>query len=715
MLRDSRLLVSDCNTLYLTDQLKEHYKIRYDKHEIHIVEGKKVILKEMPLKEFAVQLRIVHHLSTVTEFSDEMRMYLENLKASTGDNVKISELVDHTDRVTFVRGIAGMGKSVLAKQLTILWAKGDLDDKFRCCIMVECREINHYHTTKRNDGKTHEIFENFLKENFNYDLGDGEGILFVVDGLDELFDINEDDSIIGQLLNMSLSKYSRSKIIITGRPHIEKKLRKHGKQHMGGLREVEIQGLSERQIDDYICKFPSLQADSSFIKKSKESSACNLSILHCPQFLNTFCCVAILKEGKALENEAELYPWMIYLLLRQHGARYPNESRFPKCFEKYSELLRFLSNICHELLTENKIIIERKIKKDIKERIPGIEADKENFIKSLFVDVSDNQIEAYPFKHLSLMEFLAALHICSKGEELMDTVKKYLEKGFIDVVTFVCRLIAGLSSSAIIKEILEKVSNLQTIDTKSFLKKLLAVLKESRLDNDTKFKRYIDFIAYFLTEDFQHKDAILSMTSSIEYEIAFLKDTSDAILLNSIAHICKHLDEVCSCNGDEIRRAFNKFSIKELDIQDLQRIESVKYLNIEWIVLRLIKTDLITVRSNLEKGIFGGCRRLSLVDCQLMGINSTEQEGGGQSYALSLMGLGITRCSMTMESFNDICELGMSSESFYLRGLEIGCDWWMVLAKKVAERNTNGSLLLKKLGIESCSSSMTMETGNWVC
>ena len=110
-------------------------------------------------------------------------------------------------------------------------------------------------------------------------------------------------------------------------------------------------------------------------------------------------------------------------------------------FKEFSQTLLTLSEVCHNLLTENKIIFEG----NITSLLGNIGKDKE-FVASLFVDVSDNITEKYQFKHLSLMEFLSALYICKQDmENLMEIIKDNLEKGFIDVVSFVCRLLSGFS------------------------------------------------------------------------------------------------------------------------------------------------------------------------------------------------------------------------------------------------------------------------------
>ena len=632
-----------------------------------------------------------------------MRTHLENLRRFTDDQIDISQLIEKESRVTFICGIAGMGKSVLAKQLTLKWANDKIYQEFDCCIMIECRDINYIRSTKGENWKKHEIFDKVLKERFNYDLGDGKGILFILDGMDELSDIHEDDSIIGQLLHQSCSKYGMSKIIITGRPHIENKLRKHGRP-IGGLRKVEIQGLIKKQIDKYIDNFSSVQGNISYIRDSKKLSERSLAILHIPQFLNTFCCVAILREGKAIENEAELYPWTLYLLLRQHGSKKENEERFPICFERYSNLLQFISKICHELLNENKVIIELELKDRIQEMIPKNESE-ENFINGLFVDASDNEREMYQFKHLSLMEFLAALHICSNISNWMGTVKEYLKKGYIEVASHFCRLIAGISSSSIITVLLKKVSKLTDFDKKLFLKSIIAILNESEIDEETKFKRSTDFITYFVTKDFGYKQELLAIISTLHYSTLFLSDTSDMILVRSISHICNHLSKECGCTDDEIRKAFKNFYIDEFDVQDMENLESVKYLNVSWIILR--KTGVSAVRSILEDGMLGNCKSLSIVQCNLVDDQEGESDLQGQTSVRMLDGLGISRCTLTKESFNDVCELGLVSKKFFLRALEIESDWWMILIGKIIEEKANGSLQLKELYIESCSTILT--------
>ena len=681
--------------LILKGNLKDTYKDQYEKHHIHVVDNRRrIVPMEVKIGVFAVKLKISHDKTPEGEFRDEMRRHLKNLSYYMGDDINISQLIDENNRVTFVRGIAGMGKSVLAKQLTYGWANDTMYTNFKLCIMFECRDLNYFQGTEGAKFEKHEVFQEFLKARFNFNLLDSEGILFVVDGLDELYDINTNDSIIRQLVNMSYSKYRKSKIIITGRPHVEEKLVQLGNE-MGGLRRLEIQGLNDEQIDDYISKFFSLQDNTSAINRAKNLSKRNLPILHVPQFLNSFCCVAILTNGEGVQNEAELYSWTLYLLLKQHSAdklRSSNKT-VSDIIKEYSRSLLTLSKVCHNLLNENKIIFEGKIESIF----DGTEAGK-SFIESLFVDVSDNRQARFQFKHLSLMEFLAALFICN-SKNPFKVIKENLEKGFIEVVSFACRLIAGFSSEGIIQEFLNGAT---LPEIKPFLKKIIKLLNRSELDVGTKFKRSITFMSYFLSNNFKDKKVIISFTAQLHF-----KGRLDVMDSYNLVTICNYLVRDCRCEEGEVRMAFKNVHITQFYVNELKHLNCVKYMDVDQIWLCNLNTSINAVRSTLKESVFGKCKELAIRDCRLSDEDEIDKRSITPDEALE--GLAILRCKLNAKSFKNICVLGILSEQFSLWELDIRGFWWETLASKVEERNINGDLNLRFLEIFNCTTKLTEE------
>ena len=624
-----------------------------------------------------------------------MRRYLENLKNFTSDDFDISELNDKDSRVTFIRGVAGMGKSVLAKQLTVWWANGDMYTNFKLCIMFQCRDLNFFQRSKGANLEKHEVFGEFLKSICNFELGDGEGILFVVDGLDELYDINTSESIIAQLVDLGVSKFINSKIVITGRPHVEEKLVEHGNE-MGGLQTVQIQGLNDDQIDEYISKFSSLQDNITAINKSKEASKRSLPILHVPQFLNAFCCVAILTAGKAIHNEAELYSWTVYLLLLEHANKSGSLNKtVSEIFKEYSEALMALSKLCHKLLNENKIIFEG----DVESLVKNIKTGK-NFIKSLFIDVSDNLQRKFEFQHLSVMEFFAALFICN-NESPKKIIEENLEKGFIEVVSFACRLIAGVSSDGIIKDILTN-SSLPTAE--SFLNDVIKLLNESRLDEETKFERSIAFLSFFLNKNFKDKELILSFIKQLRF-----RGYSFISYSNNLLSICNHLFEMCACNENDIRLAFANVRIKWFEIDDLNSLQCVKYLDVERINLRDCKFTVNDFVKQLnENELAGKGENVWLFGCKL---DDVEEVDINDIPSYRVLGwLAVWDCKLNASSFQNICELGVLCKAFTLLSQEIkSIDWWEALVIKIEKRKKHGELKLRDFDITNHAGTLITE------
>ena len=688
------------HVIYLSDKLKNAYKDLYKKHEIHSVDDDRIVLKEKDVCEFAVKLKIGCDCRSRGTFQDEAKRYLDNIGDVTGDDIDISTLIDDEHRVTFIRGIAGMGKSVLAKQLTYGWANDDIYKSFRMCVMFECRDLNYFMDHEGAELNKHEILHEFLASKVNYDLGDGEGVLVIVDGLDELFDINEKDSIIWQLLCRKI--YPMSKVILTGRPHIEFKLNDHS--NVGGLKTVEIQGLTNEQINLYVEKFSKREDHTVDINKSRGAS--NVPIIHVPQFLNTLCCIAILLKGQAISNSAELYCWTVFLLLKQHADKDGSSRKMAsEVFREFSQPLSTLSEVCYYLLTKNKIIFEGSIES----RLGDIGKDKE-FVESLFVDVSDNITEKYQFKHLSLMEFLSALYMCKQDwEHLMKVIKDHLKEGFIEVVSFVCRLLSGFSYEGIIKEMLKNGVGLkEEVNEKQLLDDVIDLLDKCELYASTKLSRSFEIITFFLNKNFTDKKSIMSIIRKCHGD-QFL---SYELTTSNICLICRHL-ESCGWKEDDIRLAFANVQfvrisvsmIEQLDVVTVKKRFRIGYGGIEF---KGMKTTVNALRDKFKGGDQTGYSgSVVTIECEFM----DEEVNGRCSNDRQLEGLRILRgCQIkTMQSFLNICDWGMSCKEFMLRELDINNEWWERMVEMMEERQWKGALKMEELKTYKCSTRMNTD------
>ena len=675
------------------------YKVRYEKHQIHIVDSNgRIDLREIKLEEFAVKLKICQDESPKGNFRDEMRRFLDKVKNFEDSDCEISMLLDKDTRVTFIRGIAGMGKSVLAKQVAYGWANGIMYKEFRLCIMFECREVNYFQDSKGDAVKKHELLEEFLKLKFNLDLGVGEGILFVVDGLDELFDIQNEDSIIGQLVNLNSSKYSRSKIIITGRPHVEHKLKKLGNE-MGGLQKLEILGLNNEEIAKYALKFATLQGSFEAINTPLPTGDLE-SLLHVPQFLNTFFCVSVLTRGKIVQDSAELYCWTIYLLLKQHDAHRHGslKTQVAEIFKEYSKSLLTICEVCHNLLNENKIIFEGNVKDLIQDSEAG-----SSFIESLFVDVPDNFTKRYQFKHLSLMEFLAALHICSNINSYIEAIQENVSKGHTEVIMFVCVLISGFTADGIIQECLKNTTGITKINQNRFLKKVIRAFTKSNLDDEVKFLTCMEILQHFVKKSMVNAYSLL--VSIREIKFARIVGPLECIQISDyIITLCNHLLNVCK-REDDIQEAFSNIAFPVLYVRELKDVKCIKYLRtMGGVTVCGITTDVTDIALKLTESVVGECKAFNFEYCTLEDDEKLDIELLASIAEISY--LHIEKCNMDFIGFDNICDVGMLSERFVIDDLEVEEEWWVTLSDKIEEITTHGTCKVTELSVKRCSTNI---------
>ena len=642
-----------------------------------------------------MKLKVSYGKQHEDTFQDEARRQYASFKClKDDDDVEFSELLCNDNRVTFVRGIAGMGKSVLAKQLTLEWANDLLYPEFRLCIMFECRDINHFRATEGANLREHELLEKFIKRKFSYDLGGGDGVLFVIDGLDEL---HNDDSTILQLINLRCSKYMGSKIVLTGRPHVESKLDEYG--DMGGSQTVEIQMLDGKQIEEYISKFPFPKGVSVSIGNAKDSSQRYFQILHIPQFLNTFCCVASLLKGNPIRNISQLYCWTIYLLLKQHAPRQVPRKRtlVSDIFNKYSKELMILSSVCHKLLNENKIIL---LKEEMKSLL-GECRKRSDFIEGLFVDVSQDLVAKYQFKHLTIMEFLSALHICSI-EDRMGVIERNLQKGFIDVVIFVCQLLSGYRREGIINKMLKpNTEKFDGIDAAVFCNGVLNLLQKSKLDRRTILSASLDIIVSFLHEDVNDKRFFVSCLKTLQINglSLYIEDSK------KLYEIIEHLSKICRCDYSELQEALQDPAVDWFDVNELDTIKCLRYFKqINTITLNDMKLTLTSARQKIQSFGYGKCKKLSINTCEL------EKDDTEYSiYDSNLDRLTLFKCRLKEPSILvNAVHWAISSSSckgLELVYIEIDEAWWEKLVVTIEEegRDTDGHVTLNWMSIVFCA------------
>ena len=429
----------------------------YSKHPVFMRDSlSRIALLEQEIEDFAVKLTIRHDSPPEESFRGEIGQYLDALKCSSAYDLELHDLFDKEYRVTFIRGIAGIGKTVLSMQLIHSWVNNELfQDKLLC--FFECRDFNEFLAREGANLTTDEAFIAFSLEAFGFELGDGEDILFVVDGLDELVNIHTSNTIIKDLLCRKI--FGHSKIIITGRPQVESTLKTLiGEGH---FQKFEIQGLSDHQIEEYVKKFNSLNSEDVVItKNANDSSIPYLPILHVPQFLHTFCCVSKLLQENNIGSTAELYCWTYYLLLKQHADKKTQGLDLASnLFSENSGDLLILSRISHMLLMKDTIYF-KPCDFEFAEIRRLSEPAKCIFIKDMLDDDLGNGKRCC-FAHLTLMEFLSAVYLVTNQKWIKDGEMKQLGLQLVDGCRYDGMVKALMSTLCDVTRVLEFAIDMQ--------------------------------------------------------------------------------------------------------------------------------------------------------------------------------------------------------------------------------------------------------------
>jgi len=668
-------------------------------------------MEAVDIDDFAVKLKISKTRPAAETFRDETRRYFENLKSMTGKDIELNELLNHDKRITLVNGISAIGKSVLMKKLAFSWANKKIYTQFKLCIVMECRELNRFFANEVALLNKHDIFSEFLKTKFEYDLGGGVSTLIVLDGVDELWDVTSDDSVIWQLLDVKCTKYPMSKIILTGRPHVEGKLDRKDKD-TGGMQRFEIQGLNDMHVKDYVKKFSPCKKDIENINRTIDSSEQCTHIISIPGFLNTLSCVAILSNGETLKNVAELYVWLLYVILKELVEKKPPSQKL--CFEifkEYSSELGALCEICHQLLSENKIIFEGDVKSQLLKCGNGAE-----FIEGLFADISDCRTKKYQFKHLTIIEFLSAVHV-SRRKNRMEIIEHNLKTGFYQVVIFCCQLIGGYKYDGIIKDMFGNDEKLKEITVEHFLPRVLEYLGQG-INHELKgyeqqqqqlehlFKLANDIIMCFTNEDVSNKNFIISTVKTLDYEMDRLYSES----MRRVSDLCGQLSSAFKCNEEELKDTFEHLHVKSVDVEDINALACVKYLpNVERIVLLRMKID-NSFRIREEANVVANCKEVGILMCELADDEIVENMAMKDH---QLNRLEIFGCKVNKYSFINVCNWALASVTiFYLYDIRnIEHSWWGELVDVIqnAKENNNLSLALRELQIKDCAQRMSKE------
>ena len=405
--------------------------------------------------QIIVDVALVHTSSTGHEWMKCDKEYHLRTYTKTSESITYSNILNNTDTFVLLRGIAGIGKTVLLDTLQLMWAKNEIwngrDDQpdIRHVFRFNCRALNLI----QKDLSAKQLFQwscpKFFKSKTFADVDqfkciDPEKLILILDGLDEFKDLRSfyhpsymfldehTEGKIGEVLAYIFDKdkgcFPGHKAILAGRPDAIRTVRStYGRQYC--VKEIDVVGFSDNSVKQYI---NNISGNDTLLRDTllgKIDDSYNLKAMsHVPVYLWIIC--AIFKENRDLtgpKTVTELYVWAFGVFLREH---FKNQSVLPPSISKdftstriqdlfkYKEvhdIVNVLSLCSYKMLLAGKVVFTENEMSSVMEQanisehcVSAIITEESGFITKEYDD-ADSIV--YQFKHLTLHEFFAAIFL----------------------------------------------------------------------------------------------------------------------------------------------------------------------------------------------------------------------------------------------------------------------------------------------------------------
>ena len=313
-----------------------------------------------------------------------------------------------------VEGSPGIGKSVLLKQISYLWASNTLLTKSDFLFLLHLRDPT-VQQMKSLECLVHHLYK-YEKEAQQIVLScvahllqdGGKSVTILLDGYDELPADLRQNSFIARLLQHEV--LPASTIVVSSRPHVSTHLRDNVTCW------VEVLGFSEEDQTHFIQQ--SLEGQEEKISHLKRYLTTHPTIVNlCFVPFNMTILLFLCKLQRTPKSSTDLYNLFICLTICRHLAKSgkPVEDDITDLNDlpqPYSNIIKQISQFAFKALSKNQLVFSLA---EIEEFCPAI-ADHPNAFSLLqaveYVGLI-SKTRSFNFVHFTVQEFLAAHYIAS--------------------------------------------------------------------------------------------------------------------------------------------------------------------------------------------------------------------------------------------------------------------------------------------------------------
>ena len=330
-------------------------------------------------------------------------------------------------RSVLIEGAPGVGKTTFASELCKQWAKGDILQEWQAVIILKLRdrrmrivsELDHifYHP----DPKIRQTVMEMINQN-------GEGMLLLLDGYDELSESQKDVNSVFQWL-IRREVLSSATVVVTSRPLATSILPDKFIQSID--QHIEVLGFTEENIAEYIQSVcgdkPELAEHfRMYLSSHPFLSSLMYNPLQCAIVTDLYCSYWERGDkGFAPKTITELYTCLVHTLLLRYLTHHPVHEKKRWRIKDLSDLpgdvkqqLDAVANLAAEGIKNRQYVFD--IEDDnVPSETLGLMVREEEVTAGIGASTS------YTFLHLTLQEYLAALQLswrCSSAELFSEVV-----------------------------------------------------------------------------------------------------------------------------------------------------------------------------------------------------------------------------------------------------------------------------------------------------
>ncbi|XP_061587497.1 NACHT, LRR and PYD domains-containing protein 3-like isoform X2 [Cololabis saira] len=431
----------------LKKQLKSKLKKKYECVSEGIVKAGKKIL----LEQFYTELYITEGGTGEVNKEHEVRQ----IQAASRKPVRAETVIRQEDifkpppgrggsiRTVMTKGVAGIGKTVLTQKFSLDWAEGRTNQDIQFLLPFTFRQLNRL---KERKFSLVELVHGFFSETKGICSFEKLQVVFIFDGLDEsrlpldfnnnelLTDVTESTSVDVLLKNLIMGNLLPSaRLWITTQPAAADQIPPECVDMV-----TEVRGFTDPQKEEYFRKrFRDEEQTSRIISHIKTSRSLHI-MCHIPVFCwitasvleNVLENVLESREGGELPKTlTEMYIRFLVVQAKLKKAKYDRGAETdPHWSPESRKMVESLGKLAFEQLQKGNLIFYES---DLREC--GIDVREASVYSGVFTQIFREESSLYEnqvfcFIHLSVQEFLAALHVhqtfITSGVNLLEEQKK---------------------------------------------------------------------------------------------------------------------------------------------------------------------------------------------------------------------------------------------------------------------------------------------------